>query len=29
MYNQELKERYRKEKESYTTVSTYYFSSFK
>ena len=27
MYNQELKERYRKEKESYTTVSTYYFSS--
>ena len=27
MYNQELKERYRKEKESYTTVSAYYFSS--
>lgn len=27
MYNQELKERYRIEKESYTTVSTYYFSS--
>lgn len=27
MYNQELKERYRTEKESYTTVSTYYFSS--
>lgn len=27
MYNQELKERYRAEKESYTTVSTYYFSS--
>ena len=27
MYNQELKERYRIEKESYTTVSAYYFSS--
>ena len=27
MYNQKLKERYRKEKESYTTVSAYYFSS--
>ena len=27
MYNQELKERYRKEKESYTTVSSHYFSS--
>ena len=27
MYNKELKERYRKEKESYTTVSVYYFSS--
>ena len=27
MYNQELKERYRTEKESYTTVSAYYFSS--
>lgn len=27
MYNQELKERYRKEKESYTTVATYYFNA--
>jgi len=27
MFNQELKERYRIEKESYTTVSAYYFSS--
>lgn len=27
MYNQELKERYREEKESYTTVSSHYFSA--